>query len=144
MKKERTNRVTIHKTHCPELPLITIYISVFFFPVKTKSRRESHFWHFLQFFSRVQNHFHARIFDIFHGQSGLFTDTFKDFFTGMNFFSRAEKCKFSRVGILFSRTEIGLSPMVEGDLDFDLSWVGTLILKYYQLNVQDAVFRVCF
>ena len=68
--------------------------SVFFFPVKTKSVRESHFGHFLPLFSRVQNHFHARIFDIFHGQSRFFTDTFKDFFTGMNFFFTGKKLEF--------------------------------------------------
>ena len=34
--------------------------------------------------------------------------------------------------------------MVEGDLDFDMSQWGTLILKYYQLNVQNAVPRGVF
>ena len=34
--------------------------------------------------------------------------------------------------------------MVEGDLDFDLSQDGTLILKYYQVNVQNAVLRTGF
>ena len=61
--------------------------------MKTKSVRESHFGHFLPFFSRGQNHFHARIFDIFHGQSGFFTDTFKDFFTGKIFFFTGKKMK---------------------------------------------------
>ena len=34
--------------------------------------------------------------------------------------------------------------MVEGDSDFDLSEGGTLILKYYQLNVQNAVLEGVF
>ena len=83
----------------------------FFFPVKTKSVRESHFWHFLPFFSRVQNHFHARIFDIFHGQSGIFTDTFKDFFTGMNYFFTGRKMKyFTGRYLVFTDRNLELPP----------------------------------
>ena len=82
-----------------------------FFPVKTKSVRESHFWHFLPFFSRVQNHFHARIFYIFHGQSGFFTDTFKDFFTGMIFFFTGRKMKiFTDRYLIFTDRNLELRP----------------------------------
>ena len=51
---------------------------LFFFPVKIKSARESHFWVFFtdgNFFSRT----------LFHAHFGFFTDTLCDFFTGMIF-----------------------------------------------------------
>ena len=41
--------------------------SVFFFPVKIKSARESPFLLFLRFFSRVEIRFHAHFFEHFHG-----------------------------------------------------------------------------
>ena len=83
----------------------TLLPSSVFFPVKTKSVRESHFWHFFPFFHMFKNHLHARIFDIFHGQSGFFTNTAKNFFTGANDFFTGRKMKFTRVGILLSRTD---------------------------------------
>ena len=55
--------------------------AVFFFPVKIKSARETTFWQFFSFFSRVESHFHARNLRFFHGRSKLFTGTFLDFFT---------------------------------------------------------------
>ena len=51
----------------------TLWGSVFFFPVKIKSARESPFLLFLRFFSRVEIRFHAHFFEQFHGQSRVFT-----------------------------------------------------------------------
>ena len=49
--------------------------SVFIFiPMKTKSVRESHFWHFCHFFTGAKS-FDAQFFYILHGQSDFFTDT---------------------------------------------------------------------
>ena len=50
--------------------------TVFFFPVKIKSARETAFWPFLPFFSRVEIRFHAWILRFFHGQKKKITDTF--------------------------------------------------------------------
>ena len=44
-----------------------------YFPVKTKNMRESNFWHFLQFFSRLKINFHAHISSNFHEQFEFFT-----------------------------------------------------------------------
>ena len=59
--------------------------SVFFFPVKIKSARESHFWPFFDFFHGRQHPFHAHFFHFFHAHFLVFTDTFGHFFA----FSRA-------------------------------------------------------
>ena len=59
----------------------------------------------------MQNHFHVRIFDIFHGQSGIFTDTFKDFFTGMNYFFTGRKMKyFTGRYLVFTDRNLELPP----------------------------------
>ena len=59
--------------------------TVFFFPVKIKSARESHFWGVFRFFSRAENRFHAYFFHFFHGHSSNFTGTFLKIFTGWKF-----------------------------------------------------------
>ena len=114
-----------------------------FFPWKPKVCVKAIFGTFCHFFHGCKIIFTHVFLTFFTGSPGFSRTRSTIFSRGWFFFSRAEKWKISRVGILFSRTEIGLSPMVAGDLDFILSWVGTLILKYYQL-VQDAVFRVGF
>ena len=81
-----------------------------FFPVKTKSVRETDFCCFLPFFSRMEIHFHACILQNFHGQSKIFTVTLSVFFTGTLDFFTGRKEKIFTDGILFSRAEI-LSPV---------------------------------
>ena len=60
-------------------------LAAFFFPVKIKSARESHFWPFFDFFHGRQHPFHAHFFHFFHAHFLVFTDTFGHFFA----FSRA-------------------------------------------------------
>ena len=60
----------------------------FFFPVKIKSARESHFLTFFDFFHGRKSGYHAHFLLNFHGQSKVFTDAFMDFFTGGLSFSR--------------------------------------------------------
>ena len=67
----------------------------FFLGVKLKSGRETHFWHFLQFFSREKIGFHAHFFP-------LFCD-----FSRLLFFSRPLlRFFFSRVKNMVSRPKI--------------------------------------
>ena len=73
--------------------------SVFFFPVKIKSARESYFRPFFDFFHGRKSAFHAHFFKNFHGQSKVFTDAFLDFFTDGFSFSREEN---SEILIIFT------------------------------------------
>ena len=76
----------------------------FFFPVKIKIARESHFWPFFRFFSRVKSRFHACIFHFFHAHFFVFTDTFLLFH--WHFFGF---CPFSRTLFFFWRARFFLS-----------------------------------
>ena len=78
----------------------------FFFGVKLKSGRETHFWHFLQVFSQEKIGFHAHFFPFFCDFSRLlfFSRPLLRFFSRVkNMVSRAKFQEFSRVGLLFSR-----------------------------------------
>ena len=80
--------------------------SVFFFPVKIKSARESHFCPFFPFFSRVENRFHGHFFRFF---PVFFTGTQIGFTGGVyqkSYHFRGENCSnFSRAPIFISRVE---------------------------------------
>ena len=84
-----------------------IVSSVFFFPVKIKSARESHFWPFFDFFYGRKSRFHAHFFPLFHGQSKVFTDTFLGFFTGGFFFTGRKWAIFDNfhAWLFFSRVQ---------------------------------------
>ena len=82
--------------------------TAFFFPVKIKSARESHFWPFFDFFHGRQSGFHAHFFQLFHGQSKVFTDAIFDFFTDGFSFSREENSEILKIfteGKFFSRVQ---------------------------------------
>ena len=65
-----TTNVTLCPFRCPYPH------QCFFFPVKTKSVRESHFRPFFRFFSRAKNCFHGHFFHFFHAHFSCFTGTF--------------------------------------------------------------------
>ena len=92
----------------------------FFFPEKMKSARETIFWHFFLFFSRVENIFLAHFYLNFLGHSEVFSGRFSDFFSGLWFFFSGRNFRisryfldfdgenidfFSRAKIFFSRVE---------------------------------------
>ena len=84
--KLTTNQLSAHKPlyEIQKWPLSS-HTSVFF-PLKIKSARESHFAAFFRVFSRIENWLSCTLFPTFHGQSKIFTDTLKEFFTDGFFF----------------------------------------------------------
>ena len=86
---EAVNFVFYHRLYI----LNDISLSVFFFCVKLKSERESHFWPYLQFFSRAKIVFHAHFFPLFWNFSRplfVFTPTFAIFFHGLKIWFHAQ------------------------------------------------------
>ena len=101
------------------------FLQCFFFPVKTKSARESHFCPFFRFSSRVENLFHGHFFRFL---PVFFTGT-EIGFTGRiyqkSYHFHGKNCSnFSRAPIFISRVEFDENPH-----GHDFAFTGTFLAK---------------